>query len=100
MKQAVSLWLGAALLLSLALAAGASAQKKQPPAKPLDLNSATAEQLQQLPGIGPTLAKAIVSLREKSGPFRRVEDLLAVPHITRRTIEKIRPYVIVGQKKG
>jgi competence protein ComEA len=99
MKKRLSVWLAAALLLSLALAVDAAAQKKQPPAKPIDLNSATAEQLQQLPGIGPTLSKAIVSLREKSGPFRRVEDLLAVPHITRRTIEKIRPYVTVGQKK-
>lgn len=99
MKKRLSVWLAAALLIGVALAAGAAAQKKQPPAQPLDLNSATAEQLQQLPGIGPTLAKAIVTLREKSGPFRRVEDLLAVPRITRRTIEKIRPYVTVGQKK-
>ena len=86
------------LLLSVGTLAGAP-QKKTPPAKPLDLNTATAEELQQLPGIGATLSKAIVHLREKSGPFRRVEDLLAVPHITRKTIEKIRPYVSVGQKK-
>jgi len=99
MKKRLPVWRAAALLLSLLLAAGAEAQKKHPPAQPIDLNSATAGQLQQLPGIGPTLSKAIVSLREKSGPFRRVEDLLAVPHITRRIIEKIRPYVTVGQKK-
>jgi competence protein ComEA len=99
MKKNLSLWLAAALLLSLALAAVAAAQKKKPPAKPLDLNTATAEELQRLPGIGATLSRAIVHLREKSGPFRRVEDLLAVPHITRQTIEKIRPYVTVGQKK-
>ena len=87
----------AALLVTLVLAA--AAQKKHPPSQPIDLNTATAEQLQELPGIGAVLAKAIVNLREKSGPFRRVEDLLAVPHITRRTIEQIRPYVTVGQKK-
>jgi competence protein ComEA len=99
MKKRLSVWIAAALLLSLAMAGGAAAQKKQPPAKPLDLNSATAEQLQQLPGIGPVTAKDIVRFREKSGPFRRVEDLLAVRRISRRTLEKIRPYVVVRQKK-
>ena len=50
-------------------------RKKKPPAEPIDLNSAT---LEQLPGIGPSTAKAIVQFREKSGPFARVEDLLAI----------------------
>jgi competence protein ComEA len=99
MKKTLSFWLAATFLAGVALAAGAAAQKKHPPAEPLNLNTATAEQLRQLPGIGPTLAQAIVTLREKSGPFRRVEDLLAVPRFTRRTLEKIRPYVKVEQKK-
>jgi competence protein ComEA len=98
MKKTLLMSLAAALFLNFALAAG-TAQKKTLPAKPLDLNTATAEELQQLPGIGATLSRAIVHLREKSGPFRRVEDLLAVPHITRKTIEKIRPFVTVGLKK-
>jgi competence protein ComEA len=89
-------WLLAALFVTLALALFASAQKKRSlPPHAINLNTATTEELQKLPGIGPTLAKAIVNVREKSGPFRRVEDLLAVPRITRRTIEKIRPYVRV-----
>ncbi len=74
-------------------------QKKQPPAKPLDLNTATVEELQKLPGIGPTTAKAIVRFREKSGPFRRVEDLLAVRGITKRKLEKLRPYITVAPPK-
>ncbi len=69
--------------------------KKQPPAKPINLNQATVEQLQQLPGIGPATAKAIVRFREKSGPFRRVEDLLAIRGITKARLEKLRPYVTV-----
>ena len=81
------------LVASALIVAGQS--KKQPPAKPLDLNTATAEQLQQLPGIGPTTAKAIVRFREKSGPFRRVEDLLAVRGISKRRLEALRPYVAV-----
>src|SRR5713226_870335 len=82
----------------LTLTALAAKPQKKPPAEPLDLNSATVEQLQQLPGIGPATAKDIVRFREKSGPFRRVEDLLAVRRISRRTLEKIRPYVVVKRK--
>ncbi len=83
-------------LLFCALLCTAGPGKKQPPAKPLDLNAATTEQLQQLPGIGPTTARRIVHFREKSGPFRRVEDLLAVRGITRKRLEKLRPYITVG----
>ena len=70
--------------------------KKQPPIKPLDLNTATIEQLQQLPGVGPTTAKAIVRFREKSGPFRRVEDLLVIRGISKAKLEKLRPYITVS----
>ena len=84
------------LLLGLALPPLAVAQeKKETSSKLLDLNTATVEQLEKLPEIGPTTAKAIVRFREKSGPFRRVEDLLAVRGITKRRLEKIRPLVTV-----
>lgn len=85
--------LSTALILATPLAA--QPPKKPPPAKPLDLNTATVEQLQQLPGIGPATAKAIVRFREKSGPFRRVEDLLAVRGITKARLEKLRPHLTV-----
>ncbi len=78
-----------------ALLAASASGAKQPPSKPLDLNTATADELQQLPGIGPTTAAAIVAFREKSGPFRRVEDLLAIHGISKKKLEAIRPYVIV-----
>jgi len=39
------------------------------------------------------MAKAIVDFRQKSGPFRRVEELLAIRGITKQRLEKIRPYV-------
>jgi competence protein ComEA len=78
---------------------GVHAAKKKPPAKPLNLNAATAAQLEQLPGVGPTIAKAIVRFREKSGPFKRVEDLLAIRGITKKRLEKLRPYVFVAPAK-
>jgi competence protein ComEA len=80
----------------LATQATSAAARKHLPAQPIDLNSATIEQLEQLPSVGPGVAKAIVNFREKSGPFRRVEDLLAIRGITKQRLEKIRPYVFVG----
>jgi competence protein ComEA len=79
----------------LCAASEALAQKKVPPAHPLDLNSATAEQLQQIPGIGPATAANIVKFREKSGPFHRVEDVLVIHGISKRVFEEIRPYLTV-----
>jgi len=83
-----------ALLSSLLLFAAAEA-KKAPPARPVDLNSATAGELEQVPGIGPSMAQAIIAFRTKSSPFRRVEDLLAIHGISRRKLEQMRPYVMV-----
>lgn len=88
---------GSILLLCCALLiAGGAIAKKVPPASPLDLNTATALQFAQLPGIGATTAKAIVQFREKSGPFERVNDLLAIRGISSRKLERIRPYVTVS----
>ncbi len=70
--------------------------QKKPPAKPINLNTATIEQLEQLPGVGPVTAKDIIQFRQKSGPFRSVNDLLAIRRITKARLEKLRPYVTVG----
>lgn len=83
-------------LLAVACAVAGAQARKKPPAHPIDLNTATVEQLQELPGIGPGTAKAIVRFRGKSGPFRRVEDLLAVRGITKQRLGKLRPYVTVA----
>lgn len=64
-------------------------------AGPLDLNRATVEELEKLPGIGPTLAARIVAWRETQGPFRTVEDLLAIPGIGPKTLEGLRDKVTV-----
>ena len=85
-----------ASMTMLALAPFAAAQSKKPlPAKPLDLNAATVEELQTLPTVGPVAAKAIVRFREKSGPFRKVEDLLAVRGFTQKRLKTLRPYITV-----
>ena len=84
-----------ALCVSLALSAGADSKKKIPPSKPIDINLATSEQLQQLPGIGPVIAQRIIDYRKKSGPFRNVDELMAVRGISDKRLAKIKPYVFV-----
>jgi competence ComEA-like helix-hairpin-helix protein len=82
-------------LVLILLCAVMSAQK-QPPARPIDLNMATVKELQQLPGVGPVTAQRIIDMRQKSGRFRRVEDLLAVRGISTKRLEALRPYVKVS----
>jgi competence protein ComEA len=79
---------------------GASSGGAQSPAMgtsstaPLDLNTATLEQLDELPGIGPTTAQKILDYRQAHGPFRSVADLDAVPGIGRGRIEQLKGLVI------
>lgn len=66
------------------------------PAEPVDLNSATAEELDALPGVGPATAAAILDQREQAGPFRSVEDLLDVRGIGEAKLDALRDLVVVG----
>ncbi|MCD6253534.1 MAG: ComEA family DNA-binding protein [Thermotogae bacterium] len=61
----------------------------------LNVNLASQEELERLPGIGPVKAKAIVDFREKNGPFKSVEDLVQIPGIGEKTLEKLLPYITV-----
>lgn len=62
----------------------------------VDLNHASIEQLDTLPGIGRTLATAIVSDRERRGRFRSIEDLNRVKGLTRSKIDAVRELVVIG----
>jgi len=80
---------GASLFLAgFALRAAAA---KNPPAQKIDINLATAKELQELPGVGPKTADAIIQFRKKSGPFRRVEDLLAIRASRKRSSRRCGP---------
>ena len=61
----------------------------------INLNSATSDQLDTLPGVGPSTAKAIISYRNRKGPFGKVEDLLNVPGIGPSKVAAIRDQVTV-----
>ena len=62
-------------------------------AGPVDLNSASPEQLDALPGVGPATAKAIVDYRTRHGRFRTVDDLLSVPGIGPAKLATLKPLV-------
>ena len=65
---------------------------------PLDLNRATAQELTTLPGIGEVLAQRIVDYREAHGPFRSVDELIAVEGIGEGKLEKLRELVTVEEE--
>ena len=62
----------------------------------LDVNAATASQLDELPGIGPALAGRILAAREENGPFAGPEDILAVSGIGPAVWEDMAPFVYFG----
>lgn len=76
--------------------AAASGSGSAMPGAPVDINSATAEQLDTLPGVGPATAAAIIAYRDQHGPFHTVDDLLEVRGIGDAKLEQLRPVVTVS----
>mgnify|MGYP000100213103 CR=1 FL=1 len=61
----------------------------------VNINTASQEELESLPGIGPALAKQIIAYRTVNGPFKVIEDILDVPGIGPKTFEKIKALITV-----
>jgi len=70
--------------------------KKKPPLHPVNLNTATAAELQQVPGIGPSTAEKILQARKSYGSFKSVNDLEAIRGIGPKKLEKMRKYLTVA----
>jgi competence ComEA-like helix-hairpin-helix protein len=88
------------LLLGLIFSASVDAGKKKPPATPVNLNTATSEELQLVPGIGPVTAEKILQMRESYRPFKSVDALLAIRGLGSKRLEKMRKYLTVGKPAG
>lgn len=82
-------------LISLIVASGVYAGD----AGKININTATAEQLTQLKGVGASHAAAIVAFRQKNGPFQQPEDLMQVPRIGEKTFEKNKAMITVKRPK-
>jgi competence protein ComEA len=78
----------------------ASATTKKPPTAPVNLNTATSEQLQTVPGIGPATAEKILQMRKSYGAFKSVDDLLAIKGIGKKRLDKMRKYLTVGKSQA
>ena len=71
--------------------------RKKPPLKPVNINTASSEELQQVPGIGPATAEKILQMRKSYGAFKSVDDLLAIRGLGQKRLEKMRKYLTVGK---
>ena len=83
----------------LAAHGGQSTQAAVASSKPaINLNTATVDQLETLPGIGQKTAERIIEYRTKSGGFKRIEDLMNVKGIGEKSFLKLKPLVAVPPK--
>jgi competence protein ComEA len=77
-----------------------SAKARATAANPVNLNSASAAQLQTLPGVGASAAQRIVEYRQKNGNFKKIEELMNVKGIGEKSFLKLKPLITVGAEKG
>ena len=101
------------LAFTLSGAGGVSVEKKAPReavmtgrnappentalAAPVDINTAPAAELAELPGIGEKLADAIIAYREANGAFKRIEDIVNVPGIGEGKLAAVKDSITVGR---
>ncbi len=69
-------------------------------AQTIDINSASAQELDSVKGIGPKTADAIIKYRTEHGPFQSVEDLVQVPGIGPKSLSKMKDQLSVGGATG
>jgi len=72
--------------------------KSATPSAPVNINTASAAELDALPGIGAKTAALIVEYRTKNGPFKKVEELMNVRGIGEKNFLKLKPQLTVGGK--
>jgi competence protein ComEA len=89
-----------ALLAPLASAQDADrASSAKAAATVVNLNTATAAQLEALPGVGARTAALIVEYRQKNGGFKKIEELMNVKGIGEKSFLKLKPLITVGDSK-
>jgi competence protein ComEA len=92
--------------LGAAAPAGQEAPRRAAPAAktsssgPVNLNTATVAQLESLPGIGKSTAERILEYRQKSGGFKKIEDLMNIRGIGEKNFLKLKPLITVAAAKG
>ena len=91
-----SSWISLAILAVVLGLPLPGAERNSLPKQPVDINTASVEQLQQLPGVGPFRAAMIVRIRERNGPFQSIAEFRVLPRLSEKQFERLRPYLTVG----
>jgi competence protein ComEA len=89
---AFSVFVLASTAAALAQQSGGSAAAR-PASSPVNINTATAAQLEELPGIGPRTAGRIVEYRQKNGGFKKLEDLMNVQGVGEKSFLRIKALI-------
>lgn len=103
LRSLAALMLFASLVISSTVGSAQSVEKtsaqaagQAAPARLIDINSADEAELESLPGVGPSRARAIIETRKTMNGFKRVEDLMRVKGIGRKTFRDLQLLVTVG----
>ncbi|MEO8520281.1 MAG: helix-hairpin-helix domain-containing protein [Acidobacteriota bacterium] len=93
--------------MSKAQAPKTSAAKASPagrvratPASPVNINAATAAQLQTLPGVGASTAQRILDYRQKNGGFKKIEELMNVRGVGEKSFLKLKPLIVISGERA
>jgi competence protein ComEA len=85
---------------ALAAQGKAKAKAAAPITTPVNINTATAAQLEALPGVGARTAQLIVEQRQKNGGFKKIEELMNIKGIGEKSFLKLKPMITVGTEKA
>jgi competence protein ComEA len=94
-RLAKSFLILALVIFSLNQFAFAQTAAKETGKSPVNINTAGQSELERLPGIGPSLAKKILDFRQKNGPFKSPNDLMAVTGIGEKKFEQLKNMITV-----
>jgi competence protein ComEA len=97
---ALAVVMAAAPVTAAAQAKGAKPKPAATVTTPVNLNTATAADLQGLPGVGAATARLIIEHREKNGGFKKIEELMNIKGIGEKSFLKLKPMVTVAPQKA